>query len=927
MRRAAWLGCLAGMASVALAQGDGAAFSVTLGATNEEQGLRQRDHGDGTTIVAERQGRLCRGTNLGAADNLDYYRFIYFNVDDRRWPKQGAGAAITVEYLGGGRWLRLEYDPGPGGEVFKRLQLARERERQWAEATFYVPDAGFTNRCNGDDFRLSADGDLYVASVTVKLVTPEEAERGRAEQEAVARAIRAARQKREQRAWQELLRGADPTDRAFGAVTLFTGPLLSSSGGPWDGGEAAPTEAFSSWRRRIDWAAANGIDRLIAGGIVSSGWEGDRPDYSFVVDWAQTDFPEAAVIDAGEVKLYISRANEILAYAKERGVGIYLHNYHFTAPRALLEKHPEITCKWEPGGGWVGNVNWDSDVYQEFLRTAWREQFRNLPDLPGRCDTCGEMVFGCENQTTATAGFARAYAEEHRQAGRRPLMRNWWMHRCHTWIEPGIESILAPEIHYIMKFSHTDAVTHGPDAELRDWVRAGRSMSSHVAYPGENARDFVWCYPQFVFDNMAAMKESGVGGATGSIGGAEPGVERANALAFVAYATGKLPLEGFEQGRWERFFGELLGTADGRAVLRGTALYSEALLSISRVVGHPCEGFDCRHTHYLPPRKWMSTLGFQNASPPAEWREGQLSFQEIIDWLQTRDAAWEPRLDRRLAGDRVSCFDFLEQRAAEAREGWELLRSVRAEDEEQLQVLRDNAEAVWHYLTYWERLLWSRLKFEAILRQAPGDLTALAAECVSDFEAALPDLQRTCELCPGEGPKAELARRREELKQLGERLAQAEEEIAAVRAWRDRGGWRVQAEWLDLDQDDPESGYQADLNTTLIRIGPAGAFPYRPHAEGVAVYRFAGEAGQYEIRVRYMDDKDDPADSEARIRVLVNEEPVHEWALNRNDDEYHVEAFTADLPAEAVVKFAGRCDRTGNDFCRLDEVWFVPAEE
>jgi hypothetical protein len=879
------------------------------------------DQGDGTTVADMVAGRVCRRTDVNWPERPGYRSYIYLNVDDAYLRDGETPVQVTVDFLARGAGiLRLQYDaPGAGIESDFRPAASEmlTRSSDWRSHTFLVPDAEFAGGCNGQDFRLSwSNGDLYVRRVEVRKLTAGEYVEATELRRRESRIRQAARAARLEAAEDVLTRDVSKADPPFEVVTLFCGPLLTAQAGPWDGFEGIAGDAETSWRRIVDYAKRRGFTRLVAGGIRGSGWDGAQPDYLYVVDWTSTEFPEAAVTDPAEVRSCIEQANRILKYAADTGVPIWLHNYHFTAPKSLVEAREAIRARDMPDGPVATNVDWASAEYQRWVETAWRETFANLRDLAGRYDTMGEMVFGTEDVERAAVEFTRLYAKVHADCGRTPMMRNWWMHRCHRWYENPMEHLVSPDIHYVMKFSHTDAVTMAPDAELAEWVGAGLSMSSNVYFPGENARFFIWADPRFVQATMRSSLEIGMEGMTLSRSGPSFGVGAINDRAFAAYATGELPLDYPPVFPWARYVGRLLGT-DGTRALYAMECYAEAVRSLSRVVGEPCEGFDMQHTHFLPPQKWMSTLGCPNAVPPEEWREGIEPFQAALDELHGPYASWE-RLAQRLEGTGGHAVSFVRNMAVSAEAAADIFDELDAEDAEQMSLLRDNARAAAIYLRYWEKLLWARLKYEAILQGVPdANLATLGRECVGEFESCIAMLEQVAELLGTTGPRAELAIRRSELPQL-------REQVERLTAAYTQGALRVETERLDVTEDGADAGYYIDLSGQIIRLGPAGVYPYKPHDTGYVTYRFAGEAGEYELRLEYQDDADDPADTEGAITVLLGDEVLGVVELNANDNEWHTWVVTAHLEPGNTIALRGRSDRTGNEFCRIDRLWLIP---
>jgi hypothetical protein len=135
--------------------------AITLGARNQEQGLRQVDNDDGTTAPATIDGRETR--TLKATPNNGHY--IYFIVDDSfNW-----AASMNVElavnfYDAAPGTLAVEYDGSDASAPFSGaytrspdlVQLTGSKG--WRTAKFRLPAARFLNYQNRSaDFRLVVD--------------------------------------------------------------------------------------------------------------------------------------------------------------------------------------------------------------------------------------------------------------------------------------------------------------------------------------------------------------------------------------------------------------------------------------------------------------------------------------------------------------------------------------------------------------------------------------------------------------------------------------------------------------------------------------------------------------------------------------------------------------------------------------------------
>lgn len=131
------------------------ATEAQLGLINTGQGLEQNElAGDGQTVVTTAGGRSARSLT-GAPESL----YMYFGVDDRfaNAVHAGLNAIIEVTYqdIGGGQ-LNVQYDST--GPAYKNASpVSIDNSGEWRTARFYLDDAFFGDRQNGDsDFRLTA---------------------------------------------------------------------------------------------------------------------------------------------------------------------------------------------------------------------------------------------------------------------------------------------------------------------------------------------------------------------------------------------------------------------------------------------------------------------------------------------------------------------------------------------------------------------------------------------------------------------------------------------------------------------------------------------------------------------------------------------------------------------------------------------------
>ncbi|MFQ6131418.1 MAG: hypothetical protein ACE5R4_05245 [Armatimonadota bacterium] len=159
---------------------------VSLGRQDRGDGMRHLPNiGDGGSLVVERGGREGRMPDLG--DTLGRgapSRYLYFALDDVRFPPGEHSVAVLVKYFDEGRGqFIIEYDSTAGDDIESQYKDTRAcrlaNTREWKEHTFHLPDAKFANRQNeGADFRIT--GQVIVSDVSVRTETPNPDELGEA---------------------------------------------------------------------------------------------------------------------------------------------------------------------------------------------------------------------------------------------------------------------------------------------------------------------------------------------------------------------------------------------------------------------------------------------------------------------------------------------------------------------------------------------------------------------------------------------------------------------------------------------------------------------------------------------------------------------------------------------------------------------------
>jgi hypothetical protein len=153
-------------------------ISVRLGVTQTKLGLaaRQKD-GESENVSAERGGRPCWTAvkRIGKGGYFMYYLVEFPDFKRGRAPR----LKIDVDYFDAGQGrLRLVYDSSdaavkaqsqyPGAWKVAGLQTLTNTNT-WKTLPCEVPDALFTGRCNGGDFRLEFQSDVQPAVASVKI--------------------------------------------------------------------------------------------------------------------------------------------------------------------------------------------------------------------------------------------------------------------------------------------------------------------------------------------------------------------------------------------------------------------------------------------------------------------------------------------------------------------------------------------------------------------------------------------------------------------------------------------------------------------------------------------------------------------------------------------------------------------------------------
>jgi len=146
--------------------------SVTLGAANVGNGLRQVESADGITIATEAGGKYCRKTVRPERGN----GYIYFQVDDTFAWAEGGDLAAEIEFYDGAEGeLWIEYDgadaKGPmGGAYTPSEHIPLTGAGKWRTEKLNLPNAWMTNRQNAEaDLRIAHTlPELFVRRLVVR---------------------------------------------------------------------------------------------------------------------------------------------------------------------------------------------------------------------------------------------------------------------------------------------------------------------------------------------------------------------------------------------------------------------------------------------------------------------------------------------------------------------------------------------------------------------------------------------------------------------------------------------------------------------------------------------------------------------------------------------------------------------------------------
>jgi predicted alpha-1,2-mannosidase len=145
--------------------GDTATVCTSLGAVNVDNGLTQREGGDGTTTPVTIGGVDARSTVEEVAGDLN----MYFQVDPRIARNGDFAATATFQYYDSGTtsW-QLQYDKHAGSHYTGVANVTNTGTNTWKTVTIALPDAAVgQGENNQSDFRIASAQPVTVHSVVV----------------------------------------------------------------------------------------------------------------------------------------------------------------------------------------------------------------------------------------------------------------------------------------------------------------------------------------------------------------------------------------------------------------------------------------------------------------------------------------------------------------------------------------------------------------------------------------------------------------------------------------------------------------------------------------------------------------------------------------------------------------------------------------
>lgn len=733
--------------------------------------------------------------------------------------------------------------------------------------------------------------------------------------------------------------GHMPPKEGFRCRAFWTGGIFTANHGPWDRGLQLSDEPEVEWRRTIDWCAKVGVENVIAG----AAWANMRELLLF------ERHPEAATVPREQVRRNRAHVNAILAYAKQRGVGVLFHSYNYHAPQTFLDAHPAIRTKQDryigvtfKKAGYADNLCWQDPLYRTFLIDCWEELFDVCPDLGGLLLTVGEAN-KCDHCLPdidrVSADFLRAFQSVTKRHKRQGWVRTWHFREFPTqhptvWPGPVLkihhhpERYVPDDLVYVMKYSHTDCVDVGPDpGEVEAWKAAGKKVLLHVSAFGENTGSHRWASPRFQSRIAQRARESGADGIV--IGSQNTGTENCgdapfwmNHLALVYYAA--CP-RSYDATMWREYL-SMLFPGTGGDTLSIFDRWAKAATAIPRVYGQALEGLI--HGKYSDAR-----IGTAEWDPPYWWQEDLLGAYEFVQHVEAN--GYDPAEINRIANGRTLFDDYLVERSKEIDTALQDLDHLQETCKDSS--TRDALSSIRDKLDFWTDELFQtawifRNKRLTLAIENARD-PAVRSELQEQRKQWVQVLARRI-LFEHEDADAvtEACLQRLDRRVSGSKSATWTSWLTGLRADREilvkgyltmpDGAMKLSAVWMDLAGEGTDAPYCRDGE--FIKIGAPGPSQVKAATRAVARWSFPGEAGPYEIVVRYKDDKDD-AGTGAGSRLLVDGVVVHEWGYDIDDDQVHETRCLADFRPGSEVCIESVTEpnvATSAEFCRIESLVF-----
>ena len=150
--------------------GDTAKVCTTLGESNVDRGISQREGGDGITTPVTVGGKTARSTVEVVVNDLN----MYFQIDPRIAHNGDFAATVTIEYYDAGTstWT-LQYDKHGGSPYTTIADVTNTGTNTWKTVTVALPDAAVSQgENNRSDFRIISGAPVTVHAVTATISGP-----------------------------------------------------------------------------------------------------------------------------------------------------------------------------------------------------------------------------------------------------------------------------------------------------------------------------------------------------------------------------------------------------------------------------------------------------------------------------------------------------------------------------------------------------------------------------------------------------------------------------------------------------------------------------------------------------------------------------------------------------------------------------------